>query len=165
LVKGGTRERPIQIQLGDRPDPGRPLSGAGFLAAGTAGGLMAASGTRFRAVDAAIRSGLIVAGAARDAALDRDPSALRMGAYRLQLRSEGLLDELRRARASGQRYRSATGVAQDVPRFLNSLMHELFSEPGGPKRRVIPTVRAVRRKERLRRRTLVRTVLVAGRWV
>lgn len=165
LVQGGRRDPPIRIALGDRPDPGRPLSGAGFLAAGTAGGLMAATGTRFRAVDAALRSGVIVAGAARDAALDRDPAALRMGAYRLQLRSEGLLEELRKARASGQRYRAAPGVAQDVPRFLNALLHELFSEAGGPKRRVVPTVREVRRRERLRRRTLARTALVAGRWI
>jgi electron transfer flavoprotein-quinone oxidoreductase len=166
LLAGGTRTEVRRFALGDRPDPARPLSGPGFLAAGTAGGLMAATPTRFRATEAAIRSGSVVAEAARLlVSAQGDPAPLALNSYRLQLRSEGILEELRRARLSGERFRAAPGVGHDVPRYLNALLHELFTEDGGPKRKVLPTVREVRRRERLRRRTLPRLALVAWRWV
>lgn len=164
LVKGGRRSAPTRIELSDRPDVGRPLSGAGFLAVGTSAGLIAAGGTRYRGVDAAIRSGTIAAEVARDAVASRDASALRLGTYRLHLGAHGLLDELRRVRRSGHRYRAAPGVARGIPKLLNATMHELLSETGAPKRRVVPTVRGVRRREGVSRRTLIRAALVASRW-
>ena len=164
LLRGGTRSSPRTTTLSDQPEIGRPLSGAGFLAAGTAGGLLGATGTRFLSVDAALRSGTIAAEVARDAVQNHDSSAFRLRSYRVHLAADGLLDELRRARASGRRYRAAPGVARDVPRLMNTLFHELMSESGGPKRRVLPTVRSVRRAERVSRRTLARAALIAGRW-
>jgi flavin-dependent dehydrogenase len=164
MIRGGTRGTVTRTEVSDHPDRGRPLSGPGFLAAGTAGGLAAASATRFLAVEAAIRSGTIAGDVARDAVINHDASRLRLSAYDLSLRGDGLLRELRAARDSGRRYRSAPGVAQDVPRAVNALMHELMTETGRPKQRVLSTVRAVRRKEKLSRRTLLRAMLVAGRW-
>ncbi len=164
LLKDGQRGSVTRTELADRPEVGRPLSGPGFLAVGTAGGLAAVSATRFLAVEAAIRSGSIAGEVARDAVINRDASALRLSAYPLSLRTDGLLGELRAARDSGRRYRSAPGVARGVPKAVNALMHELMTESGGPKRRILPTVRAVRRKEKLSRSTLLRALLVAGRW-
>ncbi|MCI4366472.1 MAG: hypothetical protein L3K08_01840 [Thermoplasmata archaeon] len=164
LLAGGQRGAVTRTELSDHPEIGRPLSGQGFLAAGTAGGLAAVSATRFLAVEAAIRSGSIAAEVARDAVINRDASALRLSAYPLSLRTDGLLGELRAARDSGRRYRNAPGVARGVPKAVNALMHELMTETGGPKRRILPTARTVRRKEKLSRRTLLRALLVAGRW-
>lgn len=163
-LRGGLRARPSRAQLSDAPEIGHPLSGAGFLAVGTSAGLLAAGGARFRGVDAALRSGQIAAEVARDAVAAHDPSALMLGTYRLHLRAHGLLDELRRVRRSGARYRAAPGVAQGLPRFLAQAMHAVMAEEGGPKRRVLPTVRDVRRQARISRRTLLRAALVAGRW-
>jgi flavin-dependent dehydrogenase len=165
FLRGGVRGPISHTELSDRPDIGRPLSGAGFLTAGTAAGLMAASGTRFLAVDAALRSGLLAANVARDAVGSHDASALELGSYRLLLGSDGLLGELRAARASGKRFRAAPGVARDIPRLMNALFHDLMTETGAPKRRIVETLRATRKSQRVTRRTLLRAGLVAGRWV
>lgn len=164
FLRDGARTEVVTTSLADRPEIGRPLSGAGFLAVGRAGGLVAASGARFLSLGAALRSALVAAEVARAAVGTGDASALELAPYGLALRADGLVDELARARASGRRYRAAPGVARDVPRFLNALLHELMTESGGPKQRIVPTVRAVRRRERLSRRTVLRAALVAGRW-
>ncbi|HTT26561.1 MAG TPA: FAD-dependent monooxygenase, partial [Thermoplasmata archaeon] len=91
LVQGGQRGAVTKTQLADRPEIGRPLSGEGFLAVGTAGGLAAVSATRFLAVDAALRSGAIAGEVARDAVINHDASALRLSAYPLSLGADGLL--------------------------------------------------------------------------
>ncbi len=163
-LRGASRADPVRIEISDNPEVGRPLSGAGFLTVGTSAGLVAAGGARLRGIDAAIRSGQIAAEVARDAVASKDASALRLGTYRLHLVAHGLLDELRRVRRSGRRYREAPGVAQGIPRLLNAAAHELMTETGGPKSRVVPTIRRVRRRSKVSRRTLLRAALVAGRW-
>ena len=164
FLRGGQRGPVVRTEVADRPEIGRPLSGPGFLAVGRAGGLEAASGTRYLAVDAGLRSAVVAAEVAREALASHDTSALRLRSYGIGLRADGLLGELAHARASGRRYRAAPGVAREFPRLVNAAFHELMSETGGPKRRVLPTVRAVRRREKVSRRTLLRAALLAGRW-
>jgi electron transfer flavoprotein-quinone oxidoreductase len=138
-----------------------PLSGDGFLLAGSAGQMFLSTGLTLRGMDFALESGRLAGEVAAESVKAKDPSAGFLARYRSRLDSSFVLRDLRTHR-DYPKVLSNPRLYGVYPEMMNALLHRAYFVDGSPREHVNAVLRSVRRG-RVSNLTLGRDLLKAMR--